>query len=161
MDLSEFAKAVGVSPATVSYVLSGRGRISEKTRRRVRERMAELGYVPNQSARELASGRSRTVLVPFRTADLLTDPYLAEVTQGMLSALRRRGYGVLLDVPGEGEEETALVQRAHSRAFAGSVLFEGFYLSDELLARIAGPRHPCVVTAPERAARAPRDNRPL
>jgi DNA-binding LacI/PurR family transcriptional regulator len=61
----------------------------------------------------------------------------------------------LLDVPGEGEEETALVHRARSRAYAGSVLFEGFYLSDELLARLAATRHPCVVTAPEHARPVP------
>ena len=155
MDLSEFSKAAGVSPATVSYVLSGTGRISDKTRRLVRERMAELGYVPNLSARELASGRSRTVLVPFRNADLLTDPYLAEVTQGVLVGLRRRGYGVLLDVAGEGEEDEALAQRARSRAFAGSVLFEGFYLSDDLLGQIASARHPCVVTDPGRVRSVP------
>ena len=155
MHLAEFARTIGVSPATVSYALSGRGRISEKTRRMVRERMAELGYVPNQSARELASGRSRTVLVPFRNADVLTDPYLAEVTQGMLVGFRRRGYGVLLDLPGEDEGQEALVQRARSRAFAGSVLFEGFFLPDEILALVAGPESPCVVTDPERARPVP------
>ena len=149
MDITEFAKAVGVSPATVSYVISGRGRISEKTRRMVQERMTELGYVPNQSARHLASGRSRTVLVPFRTTDVLTDPFLAEVTQAMLQTFHQNGYEVLLDLPDE-TGSASLLQRVRSRAFAGSVLFEGFYLGDDLLVLLAGAQCPCVVTDPHR-----------
>jgi LacI family transcriptional regulator len=58
------AEAVGVNQATVSYVLSGRrsgGRISEAVIRRIRATAERLGYVANQPAQALASGRTQTV----------------------------------------------------------------------------------------------------
>lgn len=52
------AEAAGVSPTTVSHALSGKGRISEKTRTRVSETAEKLGYRPNRSAQRLVSGHS-------------------------------------------------------------------------------------------------------
>ncbi len=60
------ARLAGVSRATVSYVLNNARavRISEPTRRRVREAARELGYVPHAAARSLRAGHSRMVLMP-------------------------------------------------------------------------------------------------
>jgi len=147
MHLTEFARAIGVSPTTVSYVLSGRGRISQKTREMVLRRMGELGYVPNLNAQRLASGRSRTILIPVRTADVVRDPYLGELTEGMLETLRHHGYSAQLDLPVDGTQgEAELSRKVRSRAFAGSVLLEGYYLPDDMLQQIAGLQHPCVLT---------------
>lgn len=63
---ADVARLAGVSRATVSYVLNNTSsvRISEPTRRRVREAAQKLGYVPHAAARSLRAGHSRTVLVP-------------------------------------------------------------------------------------------------
>ncbi|MFI1068954.1 LacI family DNA-binding transcriptional regulator [Streptomyces puniciscabiei] len=63
---ADVARLAGVSRATVSYVLNNTSavRISEPTRRRVREAARELGYVPHAAARSLRAGHSRTVLMP-------------------------------------------------------------------------------------------------
>ncbi|MFF8594274.1 LacI family DNA-binding transcriptional regulator [Streptomyces sp. NPDC015220] len=63
---ADVARLAGVSRATVSYVLNNTGavRISEPTRRRVREAAEELGYVPHAAARSLRAGHSRMVLMP-------------------------------------------------------------------------------------------------
>lgn len=63
---ADVARLAGVSRATVSYVLNDTGavRISEPTRRRVREAAHELGYVPHAAARSLRAGHSRMVLMP-------------------------------------------------------------------------------------------------
>lgn len=62
----DVARIAGVSPTTVSYVLSGpkerAGRISEETTSRVLDVVSEVGYVPNQSARTLRLQRTNTVL---------------------------------------------------------------------------------------------------
>ncbi len=47
------AKRAGVSAMTVSNVINSTGRAGDATRERVRAAVAELGYVPNQSARRL------------------------------------------------------------------------------------------------------------
>ncbi|MFF7330197.1 substrate-binding domain-containing protein [Streptomyces sp. NPDC008150] len=63
---ADVARRAGVSRATVSYVLNNTAavRISEPTRRRVREAAQDLGYVPHAAARSLRAGRSRLVLLP-------------------------------------------------------------------------------------------------
>jgi DNA-binding LacI/PurR family transcriptional regulator len=57
--MHDVARRAGVSLSTVSYVLTGARPISEATRGRVLEAMAELDYHPNAMARGLASRRSR------------------------------------------------------------------------------------------------------
>ncbi|WP_263172524.1 LacI family DNA-binding transcriptional regulator [Streptomyces sp. SCSIO ZS0520] len=71
---ADVARRAGVSRATVSYVLNNATavRISEPTRRRVREAAEELGYVPHAAARSLRAGQSRMVLMPAPTAPVGT-----------------------------------------------------------------------------------------
>lgn len=66
----DIARRVGVSRATVSYVLNGREdrRIGGETRRRVLDAAESLGYVPHGAAIALASGRSRVVLLRDRVS---------------------------------------------------------------------------------------------
>lgn len=63
---ADVARLAGVSRATVSYVLNNNStvRISDPTRRRVREAAGELGYVPHAAARSLRAGHTRMVLLP-------------------------------------------------------------------------------------------------
>ena len=62
----EVSKLVGVSVATVSRVINGSARVSDKTRDKVHAAMAELNYRPNSIAQSLATRRSNCVgiLVP-------------------------------------------------------------------------------------------------
>src|ERR1700754_4604415 len=53
--IGDVAKQAGVSPSTVSYVLSGKRTISEETRQRVLAAIEVLGYHPHAGARALAS----------------------------------------------------------------------------------------------------------
>lgn len=57
----DLARRAGVSPATVSNVLGGRKRVRPDYARRVREAVAELGYVTDRAGSFLRSGRSRIV----------------------------------------------------------------------------------------------------
>lgn len=92
---ADVARLAGVSRATVSYVLNNADavRISEPTRRRVREAARELGYVPHAAARWLRAGRSRTVLMPAPSfpAGPLFSRFLTELQE----ALGRLDYTVV------------------------------------------------------------------
>ncbi|GAA1949311.1 LacI family DNA-binding transcriptional regulator [Agromyces allii] len=63
--MKDVSVAAGVSQATVSFVLNDKPTetISPETRERVRRAAAELGYVPNGSARALREGTSRIVIL--------------------------------------------------------------------------------------------------
>jgi LacI family transcriptional regulator, repressor for deo operon, udp, cdd, tsx, nupC, and nupG len=91
--IDDVARLAGVSTATVSRALSGRGQVSPETRSRVEEAARVLGYVVSSTASSLASGRTRNVgvLVPH-----LDRWFFSAVVSGVASALMRRGYDLTL-----------------------------------------------------------------
>ncbi|MDQ0792429.1 LacI family DNA-binding transcriptional regulator [Streptomyces sp. B1I3] len=92
---ADVARLAGVSRATVSYVLNNNTtvRISEPTRRRVREAASELGYVPHAAARSLRAGHTRMVLLP--TPPLPADPLHQRFLTDLQTDLRRLDYTVV------------------------------------------------------------------
>jgi Transcriptional regulators len=100
--IEEVARRAGVSPATVSRALSGRGAVSPTTRDRVHGVARELGYVVSSSASALATGRMRNVgiVLPF-----LNRWFYGAVVEGAQSALLGQGYDLTLYNLGGGEEE--------------------------------------------------------
>lgn len=91
--LSDIARALSVSEATVSRALRGNPEISEQTRTLIRRVARDLGYVPNAAARSLVRKSSRTLglLVPD-----VTDPQHALIVAGFSRASDRRGYTVIV-----------------------------------------------------------------
>ena len=59
--LSDVARLAGVSIATASKALNGRGDVAALTRQRVREAADSLAFTPNAMARGLLAGRTGTV----------------------------------------------------------------------------------------------------
>ena len=91
--IREVARRAGVSVATVSRVMNGRGPVSERTRLTVDEAIRETGFRPNVIGRGLKTARSGTigVLVPS-----LRNPIFADVVQGIERAAEAGGYRILL-----------------------------------------------------------------
>lgn len=91
--LSDIAKVLDVSEATVSRALRGSREISEQMRTLIRGVARDLGYVPNAAARNLARQASKTLglLVPD-----VTDPVHALIVAGFGRAADERGYTVLV-----------------------------------------------------------------
>ena len=56
--IKDVAARAGVSIATVSHVLNGTRAARPETRRRIVAAIDELGYAQNETARNLAMGRS-------------------------------------------------------------------------------------------------------
>ena len=96
--LAEVARRAGVSVATASRVLSGRGPASAASRDAVRRAAADLGYIPHPVARHLArrSGTRILFAVRDRRADILRDPFVARATAAMAAAVEADGLGVSL-----------------------------------------------------------------
>ncbi|MEJ8646673.1 LacI family DNA-binding transcriptional regulator [Streptomyces sp. MS1.AVA.3] len=92
---TDVARVAGVSQSTVSLVLNGkgRGRISDKTVRRVTETAQRMGYRINQSARHLRLGASGTVLLAVPT---LTNNAFAAVHAGAARRGAEHGLGLVV-----------------------------------------------------------------
>ncbi|WP_028709658.1 LacI family DNA-binding transcriptional regulator [Propionicicella superfundia] len=80
--LLDVGKVVGVSPTTVSLVLSGRdAKISAETRARVLAAVEQLGYRPNRAAQSLRLGQSHTI--GFITEDIATHNFSGPLISGI------------------------------------------------------------------------------
>src|SRR6478609_9377231 len=109
----DVAKALGVSPSTVSRALSSSDLVAPRTRQQIVDKARELGYTPNNAARGLATGRKGALglVVPD-----LENPYFASVTKGVQARARRTGHAVFVVDAGEDPAlETELVTGLRSQ----------------------------------------------
>jgi DNA-binding LacI/PurR family transcriptional regulator len=90
--LEDVAARVGMSPASVSMVLSGAPGPSAATRERILEAAAELGYRPDRTASLLARRRTHLVGVQLQAGSV----FHAELVEDLYEAAERHGYDVVL-----------------------------------------------------------------
>ncbi len=92
-NVKDVAAAANVSPATVSNVLNGRGRVSAETAARVHAAIRELQYVRNDAARQLRVGSSRSI--GLAVIDL-SNPYFVDLARGADRRARQDGLQVVI-----------------------------------------------------------------
>lgn len=108
--MKEVAIKAGVSKATVSRVLSGKGYVSEATKAEVYKAIEETGYRPNLLARNLASSKSECIgLVVTNT--LYNGNYFNELLSQAAKKLEDTGRQlILVDGKHSAEEEQQAIQ---------------------------------------------------
>ncbi|MEV0393269.1 LacI family DNA-binding transcriptional regulator [Polymorphospora rubra] len=124
--INDVAERAGVSRSTVSRVLNNEPGASDLVRGRVREVVADLGYVPDQAARALASGRQRAVDVVAVThgpviGRLGSHPYYSRVLAGAASALAGTDVQVRIQAITQADDFAAMDAIAE-HASVGAVL---------------------------------------
>src|ERR1035438_8870822 len=93
VSIREVAAHAGVSVATVSNVLNRPDIVAKPTRDRVQASISELGFVRNESARQLRAGRSRTIgLVVLDVAN----PFFTDLARGVEDEANKAGLAVIL-----------------------------------------------------------------
>ena len=93
--LQDIADRLGVSRSTVSFAITGRGRVSGEMRQRVLDVAAELGYRPNTVARNLKG--ARTGMLALRLPlDSTAMSYYMEATFGIAEEADRAGMVVFV-----------------------------------------------------------------
>lgn len=96
--IKDVAALAGVSPASVSRSLSGRGYASAEVKRRVHRAVRELGYKPHALARSLRLQRTNTV--GLMIGDII-NPFYSHLADGVLGCATQSGYHVILCAHGE------------------------------------------------------------
>ncbi|SNS95755.1 transcriptional regulator, LacI family [Noviherbaspirillum humi] len=118
--LSDVAKLAGVAPITASRALNTPDAVSPAVLQRVREAVAQTGYVPNMLAGGLASRKSRLVAAVVPT---IAGPVFQETVQSLTEALAQAGYQLMLGQTGyENSREDALLEAIVGRRPDGIVL---------------------------------------
>lgn len=130
----DVARLAGVSRATVSYVINnqagGRVPISDETRQRVLEAVAELNYVPDAQAQALRSGSTKTIglIIPDTQ-----NPHFWEVANGVEHEAYNAGYHVFLSsIPPENKNAKDIFKNLSQRRIDGLIMVPSFiYHSEE------------------------------
>ncbi len=101
MNIYDIAEKSGVSIATVSRVVNGSDKVSEKTKQKVLAVMNEESYVPNVFAKGMAQNSMKTIgiLCPD-----IADDYMAKSVSYLEESLRENGYDCILGCSGHEQK---------------------------------------------------------
>jgi LacI family transcriptional regulator len=91
--VKEVARQAGVSVGTVSNVLNRPHLVAPATRQRVLDAIAGLGFVRNESARQLRAGHSRTIGLVVLD---VSNPFFTDVARGVEDAATAAGLAVIV-----------------------------------------------------------------
>ncbi len=93
LTISEIAKLANVSTATVSRVFSGKGYVSEETRKKIEKIAAENNFQPKKYKRQVRSEYCSTIGVVI--PDICNNYYM-EVIHGIESVMNKHGVEVII-----------------------------------------------------------------
>lgn len=123
--IRDVARRLNLSITTVSRALDGYGDVAAETRRLVIQTAQEMGYVPNQAARQLRRRRADTIgfILPSATARF-NDPFFAEFISGLGDETAAHQVDLLVSTapPNSPDEAQAYERWVHGRKVAGIVL---------------------------------------
>ncbi|PWI34904.1 HTH-type transcriptional repressor PurR [Vibrio albus] len=91
--IKDVARLAGVSTTTVSHVINKTRFVAETTQQKVMEAVKELNYAPSAVARSLKCNTTRTIGMLVTQS---TNPFFAEVVDGVESYCYRQGYTLIL-----------------------------------------------------------------
>lgn len=95
ISIKDIAKQAGVSPTTVSFVLNGKAkekRISEQVSKKIQKIATRLKYKPNQLARGLRTGKTKTIGL---IVEDIANNFFASLAKIMEDEADKHGYKVL------------------------------------------------------------------
>ncbi|MHA7306554.1 LacI family DNA-binding transcriptional regulator [Arthrobacter sp. TMN-49] len=104
--IKEVAELSGLSKATVSRALAGKGSVSTKSRKLAQDAAAELGFVLSYAASSLASGRHHNIGVVVPGVNRW---FFSSVIDGASSELLEAGYDLTLYTTSQNETHRATV----------------------------------------------------
>ena len=100
--ISDIAKALGITPSTVSRALAGNSRVSEATRMMIERKASEMGYERNLLASSLRKGFTDTVgmIVPR-----INRQFFSNVISGAEAILNPAGFNLIICQSHERRED--------------------------------------------------------
>lgn len=117
VSILDVAKHAGVSVATTSYALSGSGRVAKKTREKVLKAADELGFIRDESAVRLRTGRSTMLGVIIND---ISNPFFNEFVASFEATAWAEGYMTILCTSQDDfERQNRLLSGLISQGVAG------------------------------------------
>lgn len=131
--LKDIAEYVGVSISTVSRVIQNdqTRNVNQETKTKIWEAVKELGYVPNQHARNLVKNKqqkseTRTMKIGWvaNPKQAETNPYFASIYTGIRDTLSENDYTLISITKDELENEALLLKTIHDLGIEGLLVID-------------------------------------
>ncbi|BCN31617.1 LacI family DNA-binding transcriptional regulator [Anaeromicropila herbilytica] len=136
--IKDVAKLSGVGIATVSRVLNNSGVTSNETKEKVMAAVRELNYVPNNNARVLKMGQSKTIAL---LAKSITNPFFQKMIHTIEQKVFLRGYHLEIRNVNYSEHEMSMaIKEVQDRNLNGIIIMGGnFEYTNEDFKRLGVP----------------------
>ncbi|MBP3454247.1 MAG: LacI family DNA-binding transcriptional regulator, partial [Clostridia bacterium] len=119
--LQDVAKATGYSINTISHALKNKPDIAPATREKIQQVAREMGYIRNEMARSLRSGRTKTLGV---IVGGMSNPFYGLMADAIQDAAMKLGYTLLILCSRDQEDiEQQVLETAIRRQVDGVLLF--------------------------------------
>lgn len=120
ISMKDVAALAGVSIGTVSNVLNSPGIVAEDTQQRVHAAIDKLGWVRNETARQLRAGNSNSVGMVVMDA---SNPYFTDIMRGAEDFFYEKNMSVYLaNSDQEPQRETRLLKHFQRNQVSGVIL---------------------------------------
>lgn len=119
----DIARLAGVSTATVSKVMNGTGKISEKTRKKILEISKQLNYEPSVVASALTGKKTYTLglMVPD-----LGNPFFAELARNVEDRAHEHGFNVIIcNTDNNAEKQLSYIRLMQQKSVDGIIVATG------------------------------------
>lgn len=120
----DLAKMTGFSITTVSKALNNYSDVSEKTKAKIVQAAAEMGYLPNAHAQSLSTKRSWTIGVMFSEAHGvgMMHPFFNAIIESFRKATEQQGYDLIFASRNLRNRDMSYLEHFRHRAVDGIVV---------------------------------------
>lgn len=144
LTIKDIARICGVGVSTVSRAINNHPDINPETRDKVMQVIAEHGFIPNNSARNLKRTESKTIAVLIRG---ITNPFFQDMIKTFENAIERRRYSFLLHRVDEEEDEVEIALELEKEKKLCGIIFLGGTIchTEEKLKQLKAPFVLCTI----------------
>ncbi|OAT80165.1 LacI family transcriptional regulator [Bacillus sp. MKU004] len=120
----DLAKKTGVSSTTVSKALNNYADVSPKTKQKILDAAAEMGYLPNAHAQSLSTKKSWTIGVMFAEDNEvgMKHPFFNAIIESFRKYVEREGYDLIFASRNLRKRDTSYLEHFLYRAVDGIVV---------------------------------------
>ena len=146
VSIRDVAKAAGVSVSTVSRALNGYSDVNKETQQKIQKTAKALGYQPNQSAKNLASKKQKSLAIIV--SDMVFEDKMGTVTGNMLSGAYSYlngmgGTAALYGINSQMQKQKSFEDFCDCYSISGAVI-QGLKVDDPYMKEVGRSKIPCV-----------------
>lgn len=124
LTIHDIAALAGVSAGTVSRTLNGQPGVGSATRERIMQIVTERGYKIDAAARQLSTGRSRTIgiVFPLQVSEVVIHPVYPVLLGSLGDAAQERLYDIMMFTVSSPERIGHVINSVEEKRVDGVVL---------------------------------------